>query len=352
MSKLINKIIYFLIIFVKFKWFGIFKLYKSDSDNVIWIFPNLETNLIHYLRGNAFLNDLALIQSFIDCNYHFRIKFGPKIGSFNNKNIFYNISKLFNYNQFVNHSAGIIFMVEELEKQNNILYPSLKELKYWENKSYMHKSFEELNISSPKTWVVSKPEDISFFENQIIFPCLLKECNSSGSLGLHKVSNEFELKKLIYEFNQNGKYEFLIQHLINIRKDLRVIFVNGEIVLHYWRINSSSEWKPTSTGHGSTVDFESFPDFWKNEILGINQKLGLRTCAFDIAWDNDDLSTVPLILEVSPSYMPNPSIPKVYGNISYSKFKNIVSFKYSYAKEYVNLVFLIKHKVFLSYFND
>ena len=30
-----------------------------------------------------------------------------------------------------------------------------------------------------------------------------------------------------------------------MKRDLRVIIVNDEIVLHYWRINNSAEWKPT-----------------------------------------------------------------------------------------------------------
>jgi glutathione synthase/RimK-type ligase-like ATP-grasp enzyme len=291
-------------------------LHQSNSENVIWIYQNAFDYFSVYVRGNAFLNDIALIQSFVDKNESFKIKVGPNIGSISNKKIYYNISKLFNFYGLSNHSATIINVIDELEKQNNLLYPSLKELKYWENKSFMHYSFDKLNIPTPKTWIVSIPEDIDSFAFSILYPCLLKECNSSGSLGLHKASNEQELKELISQNNKLGKHEFLVQHLINMRRDLRVIFVDGEIVLHYWRINQSNTWKPTSTGHGSKVDFVSFPENWRKEILSISKKLGIRTGAFDIAWNNDDLNTSPLILEVSPSYMPNPIIPEKWSNMS------------------------------------
>lgn len=348
MAKVINKIVYLFILFLKIKWIKIFNLYNSDSENVVWIYQNAFKNFFSYIKSNAFLNDAALIQSFVDNNKSFKIILGSNIGTISNKKIFYNISKLFNNYGFSNHSATIISVIDELEKQNNVLYPSLKELKYWENKSYMHRSFDKLNISTPKTLIVSKPIDIDSVD--IKYPCLMKECNSSGSLGLHKVENKNELKHLISKQNKQGKYEFLVQELINMRKDLRVVFVDGEIVLHYWRINKSDTWKPTSTGHGSNVDFVFFPENCRKEISLIIKKLEIRTGAFDIAWENDDLSTKPIILEVSPSYMPNPKIPEKWSHISYGDYKRKLTLKNSYVKEYIDLVFMIKLKVVNIYF--
>jgi glutathione synthase/RimK-type ligase-like ATP-grasp enzyme len=352
MTKVINKIVYLFILLLKIKWIKIISLYNSDSVNVIWIYQNAPKNFISYIKSNAFLNDAALIHSFIDNNKSFKIIIGSNVGGLSNKKIFYNISKLFNVFGFTNHSSTIIGVIDELEKQNNILFPSLKELKYWENKSYMHRSFDNLKIPSPKTWIVSKPKDIDSIDAEIKYPCLMKECNSSGSLGLHKTGSAKELKDIILKQNSTGKYEFLVQELVNMRKDLRVIFVDGEIVLHYWRINKSDNWRPTSTGHGSNVDFYSFPENWHEEIVSICKKLDIRTGAFDITWENDDLSTKPLILEVSPSYMPNPKIPEKWSNISYSDYKKKITFKNSYVKEYIDIVFNIKLKVVNSYFKN
>ena len=67
--------------------------------------------------------------------------------------------------------------------------------------------------------------------------------------------------------------KLILQRLLNMRRDLRVILVGNEIILHYWRINLSDEWKPTSTGFGSQVDFENFPENWRSWIIDSFNKL-------------------------------------------------------------------------------
>jgi hypothetical protein len=352
MKKFINRLIYLIVLIRRINWLRLCTLLHSDSKNVVWIYQSAFKDVLVYIRGNAFLNDLALINAFVRRGVKFKIVIGPKIGAVSDKNVYYNISKLFNSYNLSNHSSSIIGVVRELEMQNNIVFPSLHELKLWENKAYMHRVFEELGIRSPKTWIVSRPDDIEQLNSVLRFPCLLKECNSSGSNGLFKARSFSELKELIYHNRKLGKYEFLVQELIEMRKDLRVIFVNDEIVLHYWRINESSSWRPTSTGHGSKVDFFSFPEHWRSDILVYAKKLGIRTGAFDIVWEKDDLATEPLILEVSPSYMPNPSIPEKWRNLSYKEYKDKVLLRGSYMREYVDVVFSIKDKVVEEYLSS
>jgi hypothetical protein len=351
MNRKILKIFYFIGLLMKVDWFKILKLYKKNSENILWVYQRAPGGLRAYFFDNTFLNDLALVQSFVKSNTNFNLRIGLNIGNTSGKNIFYTISKDFNVFGLPNHSASLIHVVKELQKQNNTLFPSLNELLYWENKSYMHRKFDELNINCPKTWIVEKPEDIEFIKADLVFPCLLKECNSSGAAGVFEVKDYISLFNLINKKNQEGKYEFLVQLLINMRKDLRVIIVGEEIVLHYWRINESLEWKPTSTGHGSKVDFITFPNKWREKIVYVLKSLELRTGAFDITWQNDDLDTEPIFLEVSPSYMPNPSIPEKWKDIPYSEFKNKLSFKNSYQNEYINIVFKIKQKLVKVYLN-
>ena len=123
---------------MKVEWFKIIKLNKKNSDNILWVYQLAPGGLRTYFFDNAFLNDLALVQSFINSNTSFELKIGLKIGNTSGNNIFYTISKDFNFFGLPNHSATLIHVVEELEKQNNTLFPSLNELKYWENKSFMH----------------------------------------------------------------------------------------------------------------------------------------------------------------------------------------------------------------------
>jgi hypothetical protein len=345
MNKKILLVFYFFGLLTKVNWLKIIKLNSKKSENILWVYQLAPGGLHAYFFDNNFLNDLALVQSFVQCNTNFNLRIGLNIGNTSGKNIFYTISKDFNVFGLPNHSATLIHVVEELEKQNNTLFPSLNELKYWENKSFMHRKFDELNINCPKTWIVSKPEDLFPLKEQLKFPCLLKECNSSGAAGVFQVKDYASLFELINQKNQEGKYEFLVQLLINMRRDLRVIIVGEEIVLHYWRINESKEWKPTSTGHGSKVDFITFPNQWRKEIVNILKTLEISTGAFDVTWENDDLATEPIILEVSPAYMPNPPVPEKWKDIPYSEFKNKLSIKNSYRNEYINIVFKIKQKV-------
>ena len=129
----------------------------------------------------------------------------------------------------------------------------------------------------------------------------------------------------------------ILQKLLNIKRDLRVIVVGDKIMLHYWRINNDDEWKPTSTSFGSTVDFEYFQEHWRARIMEIFKKLKITTGAFDFAWENDDLDTEPLVLEVSSSYSPNPKV-NPNSKLSYGEYKHTIA----YDREYVKIVYKIQ----------
>jgi glutathione synthase/RimK-type ligase-like ATP-grasp enzyme len=352
MSKLILKVVYLFVLFSKINFLKIFKLNKKGSKNVIWIYQSYPKEFFRYIRGNSFLNDMALINAFITKGEEFELIIGPRIDKKSSRNIYYTISKEFNLFHLPNHSSMILCIVEELENQGNTLFPSLHELIFWENKSYMHKQFDLLGINTPKTVVVESKLQFDSIKSSLEFPCLMKECNSAGSLGIYKVNSLNELDSLVDTKMKQGMYEFLIQSLIDMRKDIRVTIVGEEIVLHYWRLNQEKEWKPTSTGHGSKVDFISFPEQWRNDLVLSMKRLGLRTGAFDVTWQGDELSTKPIILEVSPAYMPNPPIPSKFKDISYASYKKKLTFSKSYPTEYIKLVFEIKQKVVNLYLNE
>ena len=352
LKKIFNRLLHFSCLFIKVNWFKLITLHSKNSNNIIWIYQSFPFNFYYYFSGNCFLNDLAIIQSFISENQRFRIKIGPSIGEISKKNIYYTISKEFNIYNVTNHSSTMINIVEQLTNQENNLFPSLDEVKYWENKSYMHRMFEKLNIHCPKTWIINSNCVLNNVNNDLEYPCLLKECNSSGSAGIFKVNNFSELDNLIKKKSKDGEYEFLVQSLISMRRDLRVIFVGNKIEHYYWRINKAKEWKPTSTSFGSKVDFDYFPDLLYDEVLKIITKLNLRTGAFDICWKDDNTNNPAIILEVSPAYQPNPNLPNKWKNIKYSEYKNKLTFIKSYYTEYINIVFKLKHKLVKLYIKE
>jgi glutathione synthase/RimK-type ligase-like ATP-grasp enzyme len=297
------------------------------------------------MKSNTMLHDVALINSVIENGKKFRLVFGKSPKFLAGDIVYYNMSELFKKKEFSDYTESIIETISDLESQGCIMYPKLEEVRFWENKEWMHLEFERLNINHPRSIIVQKYDTTNNFK----FPFLIKEVHSCGSKGVHKIDNEFDLQE--FWNNKNDSFPIIYQKLLNMRKDIRVILVDGKIVLHYWRLNKSKEWKPTSTAGGSHVDFVSFPEKWRDLIIGEFNKLNMSTGAFDIAWQNDDLDTEPYFLEVSPFYMPNPEATGKYKNLPYKEFKLNFWGKDAYFKRYVQIIHKLKKKTIKFYLN-
>lgn len=266
------------------------------------------------------------------------------IGKFKNKKIIF-YGRYLNTYGFLDHSIVVRFLSNELTKQNNKVFPNPKEAALWENKAHMYELFNEKKIRTPKTHVMNIDEIDDIFVNGLEYPVLIKEEHSCSSVGVYKIDSSHQLLSLIRNneyLNKNRKV--IIQKLLNIRRDLRVIIVGDKIVLHYWRINTKNEWEPTSTSHGSKVDFENFPENWREWIMETFYKLEIRTGAFDIAWDNDDINQEPYILEVSPFYQPNPK-PCQSLKISYGEWKKSLYLRNSYQSAFTDVMFDIQKEI-------
>jgi hypothetical protein len=333
-NKLIKRFFRIYFLFSRIKILLFFKFYSKDSKNVVWI---LNYN-IKYWGSDTCIWDFATICYFIENHIPFKINFGSNIGKINNSNIFFTLNETYNLFNFNNYNHSLLFIANELEIQNNVLYPKKNELILWENKIYMHKKFKELGIKSPYTIIKAINDNIT----ELPYPFLVKEPHSCASKGVHLINNsdEFNLLRNDTKFKLYNK-EFLLQELIPMRKDLRVIIVKNEIIAYYWRINKTDTWKPTSTSYGSDVDFNNFPVKWKNLIIENIIKLNLTAGAFDITWFNDDTSTEPYFLEVSPVFQPNPKIGYI-DDTPYASYKNSIRLFNSWESNYINIIFKIK----------
>ncbi len=278
---------------------------------------------IKFFSEDEFVHSLAQIHALSARGIKFNIRFNNKIGGYQNKKIFLSYSREIDPFKFHNYAQTIYFVCQQLEDQGCQVHPQSQDVLYWENKGYMTQRFIELGISTPKTILLTNANEISKID--LPYPYLIKEEHSFSSLGLHKIKNQTDLSQFIQQQDYFSKSKYLlVQELLDMRRDLRVILVGDQIVHYYWRINKSEEWKPTSTSHGSGVDFGNFPEQWRSFIVDQFKKLGLTTGAFDIAWRNDDLSTPPLILEVSPNYQPNPALDLKKVKYSYGEYKKIL----------------------------
>ncbi len=346
--KVIRKILFLSYLISKINWIALFRLLNSDSKYVVLVCSPYPKRIRGYLSGAILENDFALLNAMIQSNTAFRLVLGAdKLLEVSEKTVIFNISDLFDVYSGLNYADSFFNFSKKLIANNNTLIPELSNSVFWENKIYMHQQFDKLGLPNPVTYCVdadTKPPKAS----ELRFPVLLKPAHSSGSTGIIKINTEAEYNSVVSETTHA---EYLIQYWIDMRRDLRLIYIGDELVLHYWRINNSAEWSPTSTGHGSSVDFESLPTQWMPFLFDQYKKLNIRTGAFDVTWLNDDLDTPPLILEVSPSYMPNPAPSEKWKNKSYSTFKKAIFGKDVYYKQYIDLVFELKTKLIKQYIN-
>lgn len=318
---------------------------NDDADVYLWI-PKFGWR---YYINEKIIWDYGKVNALSRLGIKFKVIKDQNIGKISNKVVHLNYSDIYNWKyQFNDYTQQLHFIVQQLEAQNNTVFPSSKEIYYWENKGYMHKKFKEYDISEPETVLCNTFDEVKHLNWD--YPFLLKEEHSSASAGVHKIKS---IQDLEYHESQKtfGPNEYIIvQKLIDMRRDLRVILVGNEIVHYYWRINNDENWKPTSTGRGSSVDFEFFPEQWREFIISEFKKLDIPTGAFDITWDKDDLSTKPLILEVSPTYQVNPKITNQKQLSQYGKFKNSSFFgKKSYVYQYVKQTFKIINYIMIEY---
>lgn len=315
LSKLKRHTKEFIYIFINFIYF-IYKFpykhflkRKTKKIVYVWIIADFSLTSLKDFFLCGIVKSLALTSALLESGYDVKLKIGKKIGFLNNKIIFFEYSRTyFTVYKMENYLAEFVFIAKQLVSQNNLVYPPLHERLFWENKAYMHEWFEKLGIRCPKTYVFENAAEL--IDNlPLEYPFLLKEEHSANSDGIYLVLNENTLKKTLSRpIFCNRESKIIIQKLLNIRRDMRVILVGNKIISYYWRINPNVDWKPTTTKLGSYVKYGDFPEKWREHIIQNFMKLKISTGAFDLAWENDDLTTEPFYLEVSPSYETKPYI--------------------------------------------
>lgn len=332
-------------LFFKINWFDFFKYKNKNATLVLWIWPCFPGRILDYFFRAIVLHDLAYLDALIKNKQPFKLVIGKKIGSIRNSTVIITPSELYNVNRFGNYNAPLLSIIQSLEYQNNKVIPNSFEIAYWENKHIMHQRFKEFGIHQPETLIIELKNINENLIAEFTFPALIKEVHSFSSKGIYKVNSKNEALNILDNIRQKGNQYALIQKIVEMKKDLRLIMVGTDIVLHYWRVNNSDEWRPTSTSFGSSVDFEYLPQKWKNYFSDLNNKLQISVGAYDITWENDDENNEPIILEVSTTFLPNPAPPAKYKALPYKTYKKKFFIKNPYFKGRANVIFDVRKKI-------
>lgn len=99
------------------------------------------------------------------------------------------------------------------------------------DKELMIETFEKNNIAHPKYFVLNKPDDIFEYLNDIVYPCIAKPVDSSGSRGVHLInSGEKLMESLMYssQYSRSGKI-IVEEYMVGQEISVEILCKNGSV---------------------------------------------------------------------------------------------------------------------------
>lgn len=304
---------------IQINWLKFFRLYDRNSEIVI--ISSLLNN--KKFSSELFIWELGYIKKLIQLEKKFSYK--TLNNQFHNKLIFWSPSIAFSKNKRKDYPYELKEIALSQESKNSI-YNSSAEIEWLENKFFMHKKFEKLKINTPKTWLYEKNTKVNY--NELEYPLLYKGNHSSASQDIFKFNNEDTLRGFLNNLLEDDK--IILQKLVNMRRDARITIAGGKIYSSFWRINPKKEWSVTASSKGSLIRFFKTDEGLEKTVLDVAKKCDLHTCGIDLCFENDDLNSTPIILEISPRFSLNPNFDVSSKSYEFKEYKKKVFMRNSY----------------------
>ena len=172
------------------------------------------------------------------------------------------------------------------------IFPSVETYLYADEKMKQTNLFNMLSIPHPRTRFYLQRE-FSRIEKDFAYPFIAKLPRASArGRGVFMIRDSSELERYL----QKTKIAY-IQEYIPHEKDLRVILINYEPVLAYWRKRSPEDFR-TNLHQGGTIDFHNIP----HDVLPMIQKFA-RMCSFnDVGLDLLEYGGKWFVVEANMQY--------------------------------------------------
>jgi 5-(carboxyamino)imidazole ribonucleotide synthase len=121
-----------------------------------------------------------------------------------------------------------ITALENLEKQGNVIYPTVSSLKAVQNKYAQKKLFERNNIPVPRLELVSGIQDIKVLARDSFgYPLVLKTTTGGyDGKGVSLIKNEGQIEHAYSELG-SGKVELMAEEFVDYEKEISVITCRG-----------------------------------------------------------------------------------------------------------------------------
>jgi len=161
------------------------------------------------------------------------------------------------------------------------IFPSLETYLYADEKMKQTTLFNMLSIPHPRTRFYLKRE-FSRIMNDFEFPFIAKIPRASArGRGVFKINDTADLDQYLLKI----KIAY-IQEYVPHDRDLRVILINYEPVLAYWRKRSSDNFK-TNLYQGGQMDFDDIPHDIMPMVMGFARRCKFNDVGLDLLKCNE-----------------------------------------------------------------
>jgi ribosomal protein S6--L-glutamate ligase len=150
------------------------------------------------------------------------------------------------------------------------IFPSRETYVYSGDKIKQTALFQVLNIPHPRTRIYFGDQKKNILD-EFIFPFIAKiPRGSSMGKGVFLIEKEEDLRRYLHR-----SPVAYIQEYVPLAKDLRVILIQHQVVLAYWKIASPGEFR-NNLAQGAAISFDEIPQ----EALDLAEAI-TRNCNFD-----------------------------------------------------------------------
>ena len=159
------------------------------------------------------------------------------------------------------------------------VFPSVQSYRYGQDKIQFTRALTALCPAHlPETLILrATPEAVRQAEEQLGYPFVVKQARSSMGQGVFRVANARELAALL-----PGLDSLYAQQLLDIERDLRVVWVGDRVVSAYWR--EGGDGFHHNVARGAEASFSDIPDAPLELVRMVAMALGIDHGGFDLAY--------------------------------------------------------------------
>jgi ribosomal protein S6--L-glutamate ligase len=185
-----------------------------------------------------------------------------------------------------------LLLAHELVLLGKELFPSLSSYYYAGDKIRQSRLFNMMELPHPRTRIYF-PRHHQLILRDFTFPFIAKiprGCDSGR--GVYLIRNQKELQD--YLIRTKIAY---IQEYFPISRDLRVVVIQGRVILAYWREAAQGEFR-TNVARGGRIDFSEVPPEAINLSLEVARRCDFNDIGIDILMHEGQF----YVLEVNLNY--------------------------------------------------